>query len=101
MPILITTVDSVSTNDGLGNIAEENYLYASGTYYYKNPYDKKFAGFGRVEKTDAEGNVAKTFFTREIQVILQTENITIILQKQEGLIVSSSMTTRKIFSLKP
>ncbi len=62
LPLLVTTVESIKTNDGLGNISEESYVYADGLYYFNNSYDRKFAGFGRVEKTDPVGNITKTYF---------------------------------------
>lgn len=62
LPILVTTVDSIKNNDGFGNISSENYVYADGFYYYNGPRDRKFAGFGEVDKTDALGNVTKSYF---------------------------------------
>lgn len=62
LPLAVTTVEKIETNDGLGNISSELYAYSNGSYYYNNPRDRKFAGFGLLEKLDSEGNVTKTYF---------------------------------------
>ncbi len=62
LQIAVTTVEKIETDDGLGNKNKEEYIYKDGHYYYKNPQDRKFAGFGVVEKRDALGNVTKTYY---------------------------------------
>lgn len=62
LPILITTVESITTDDGFGNVATEHFTYADGHYYFNNPHDRKFAGFGMVMDTDTVGNVIKTYY---------------------------------------
>ncbi len=62
LPILITTVDSITTDDGFGNVATEHFTYADGFYYFNSPHDRKFAGFGVVTSTDSVGNVVKTYY---------------------------------------
>lgn len=62
LPIIVTTVSSIETNDGFGATSSEFFTYADGDYYFGNSYDRKFAGFGLVTKTDSVGNVSKTYF---------------------------------------
>ncbi|MDD5341005.1 MAG: carbohydrate binding domain-containing protein [Patescibacteria group bacterium] len=62
LPILTQTVSQITYDDGLGHNWSENYEYADGTYYFSDYLNRKFAGFGQVVKTDAEGNVTKTYF---------------------------------------
>lgn len=62
LPIGVTTVSQITTDDAFGNTAETNYTYADGSYYYNGPTDRKFAGFGLVTETDDLGNVTKTYY---------------------------------------
>lgn len=62
LPLLIPTVETIKTDDGLGNISTDTYTYADGHYYYNNPTDRKFAGFGLTTKTDSGGTVTKTYY---------------------------------------
>ncbi|MFH0857358.1 MAG: RHS repeat-associated core domain-containing protein, partial [Candidatus Magasanikbacteria bacterium] len=62
LPTIIQTVDTIDINDGLENISTDTYEYSGGKMWYNNAYDKKFAGFAIVKKTDVEGNVSKTYF---------------------------------------
>jgi len=62
LPAAIVTVESVVTNDGLGNLKSESYTYADGMYYYNDPFDRRFAGFGLVTRTDSIGSITKTYF---------------------------------------
>jgi len=62
LPFILETVEEINFDDGLGNTYTENYLYAGGEYYYDNPYQKKFAGFAQVVKTDAQGSQFKTYY---------------------------------------
>ncbi|MBT4210076.1 MAG: hypothetical protein HOE19_04155 [Candidatus Komeilibacteria bacterium] len=56
LPFVVQTVSQITIDDGLGNISDIDYEYSDGQYYYdsNNPYDKKFAGFGKVEKTESD-----------------------------------------------
>jgi len=62
LPTIIQTVNTIRTNDGLGNISTDTYEYSGGKMWVNNAYDKRFAGFAIVEKTDVEGNISKTYF---------------------------------------
>ncbi len=62
LPIAVTTVSSITTDDGLGSESAETYSYADGFYYFNNQIDRKFAGFGLVERVDDVGNITKTYF---------------------------------------
>jgi RHS repeat-associated protein len=62
LPILVPTVEIITTNDGFGNLSTNSYTYADGHFWYNNPRDKKFSGFGTVTSTNSLGEVTKTFF---------------------------------------
>lgn len=53
LPFVVPTVKQITIDDGLGNESVIDYKYSDGQFYYdiNNPYDKKFTGFGQVEKT--------------------------------------------------
>ena len=62
LPIILQTVSDIITNNGFGNTITRSYVYEGGGYWYSNPFDKKFAGFGKIMKTDAEGNKTITYY---------------------------------------
>ncbi len=62
LPFIMDTVQSLVTNDSFGNTSTTTYSYEGGKYYYNNAFDRKFAGFGKITRTDAVGNVAKTYY---------------------------------------
>jgi RHS repeat-associated protein len=62
LPILVPTVEIITTNDGFGNLSTNSYTYADGHFWYNNPRDKKFSGFGTVTSENSLGEVTKTFF---------------------------------------
>ncbi|OHA58443.1 MAG: hypothetical protein A2571_01535 [Candidatus Vogelbacteria bacterium RIFOXYD1_FULL_44_32] len=62
LPFPMITVSTITEHDGLGGSATTEYSYKNGEYYHENILDRKFAGFGQVEKTDAMGNITKTYF---------------------------------------
>ncbi len=63
VPFTIFTVSKIKHEEG-GNSSESNYVYKDGSFYTGNGniFDRKFAGFGQVVKTDPAGNVTKTYF---------------------------------------
>lgn len=62
LPIIVTTVSSIETNDGFGVTSSDSFIYSDGDYYFGGSYDRKFAGFGLVTETDSVGNVTKTYY---------------------------------------
>ncbi|MBN2306805.1 hypothetical protein JXD20_02370 [Candidatus Peregrinibacteria bacterium] len=62
LPIIIDTVSRMTIDDGQGNISSTDYFYEDGHYYYKDPYDKSFAGFRVVTKTDGLGYKTKNYY---------------------------------------
>ncbi len=62
LPFIIDTVQAIITNDGFGNTSTTTYSYEGGKYYYNNAFDRKFAGFAKVTKTDSVGDITKTYF---------------------------------------
>ncbi|WP_179293933.1 LamG-like jellyroll fold domain-containing protein [Candidatus Methanoperedens nitratireducens] len=62
LPFIMDTVQSIATNDSFGNTSTTNYSYEGGKYYYNTAFDRKFAGFAKITKTDAAGNITKTYY---------------------------------------
>ncbi len=62
LPLIVYTAQKIESNDGTSTSTSDTYVYKGGNYYFNNPWDKKFAGFEQIVKTDAAGNVTKTFF---------------------------------------
>lgn len=62
LPVAVATLQSVATNDGINSYASTTYSYTNGKYYFANPFDRRFAGFSQITKTDPDGNVTKTFY---------------------------------------
>lgn len=62
LPMVMEVVDTITTNDGFGNIISTSFLYEGGEYYFNNPFDRKFAGFSKVTKTDSAGNKTEKNF---------------------------------------
>jgi hypothetical protein len=63
MPIMIDAVYQITNNDGLGGMAEVyTYEYEGGDYYFNTPLDRKLAGFAKITRTDAAGNITKTYY---------------------------------------
>lgn len=65
LPLIVPTVSSITVTDGTGDTTanqKSTYTYAKGSFYFKNARDRKFAGFGEVSKTDAEGFSTKTYY---------------------------------------
>lgn len=62
LPLNISLVSESSTNDGLGNASTQTASYEGGKYYFANSFEKKFAGFNKVTKTDSLGNKNVSYF---------------------------------------
>jgi RHS repeat-associated protein len=62
LPFPILTVATTTDYDSVGNRSTSAYSYEGGRMYWNSPYDKKFAGFNSITKTDPKGNVTKTFY---------------------------------------
>jgi RHS repeat-associated protein len=62
LPLSIDTVSGQSTDNGLGVLATSSYSYQGGQFFYGSPFNRQFAGFQNVVKTDALGNVTKTYY---------------------------------------
>ncbi len=56
VPFPVQVLESMTQSDGLGNTTETTYEYKGADYYYRNPHDKKFAGFAEVIETKANGS---------------------------------------------
>lgn len=57
VPFTVPVVTSITTDDLEGNIATTNYSYIDADYYYGDPHDRRFAGFGSVITTHPDGSV--------------------------------------------
>jgi RHS repeat-associated protein len=62
LPFVLDTLYQMTNSDGLGVSAMYEYQYEQGNYYYNDPFDRKFSGFGKVVKTDSADNTTTTFF---------------------------------------
>ncbi len=62
LPVNLETAEGISRYAGIGATSTDSYAYAGGRYYFGSPFDRRIAGFGTTTKTDAAGNVTKTFF---------------------------------------
>ncbi|PID83523.1 hypothetical protein CSB11_00720, partial [Candidatus Campbellbacteria bacterium] len=62
VPFPLEIVEKITTNDKNGNVAETEYEYKDASYYYGGPFDKKFAGFGGISKTNPNGSLEKIKF---------------------------------------
>ncbi len=58
----VSVLKDIVIDDGLGNLATSTYKYKDGEYFYHNDPFKQFTGFSKVEKTDALGNLTKSYF---------------------------------------
>lgn len=62
MPVSVNTVSSQSIDNGLGAVASTSYSYQGGEYYFAGSTNREFAGFQKLVKTDAAGNVTNTYY---------------------------------------
>ncbi len=63
LPVIIQTVNTITTTDTVFDTENTiTYSYQNGSYYYDNPRDRKFSGFGKVTVTDDDGNTTTTSF---------------------------------------
>ncbi len=62
LPINLNTVESIITNDGLGNTTKTSYEYSGGSYYYNNAFDRKFAGFSKVVQINPDNTKEITYY---------------------------------------
>ncbi len=63
LPSIIQTVNSITTADPvLGVSGTVHYTYEGGSYFTGGSFDRKFAGFHIVTKTDDLGNTTKTYY---------------------------------------
>jgi hypothetical protein len=52
----------LSHNSGFGNISTIDYSYEQGKYFYGSPQNRKFAGFGKITKTNSAGTAEAIYF---------------------------------------
>ena len=62
LPTTMSTVESITHNDGLGNSQGSTFHYAGGQQYYENVFMKQFGGFAVVTETNELGHVTKRYF---------------------------------------
>jgi VCBS repeat protein/virulence plasmid B protein len=62
VPFSLNTVYKISTSDGSTTSTLDTYSYRGGKFQCYSPFDKKFAAFAEIDKTDNAGNVTKTFY---------------------------------------
>ncbi|MFH1653821.1 MAG: RHS repeat-associated core domain-containing protein [Pseudomonadota bacterium] len=61
-PINFQTVHKITTDDGYGNKSTTEYEYADAFYYYNDPLEREFAGFGSMTKYDPEKNYTINYY---------------------------------------
>lgn len=62
LPTNLFTVKQLSHNSGFGNVSTINYSYEQGKYFYGSPQNRKFAGFGKITKTNSAGTEEASYF---------------------------------------
>jgi len=76
IPFVVQTVYQVTTSDGLGSESTVTYDYEDGKYYYADEFDRQFAGFGTITKTES-ARITKTYYLQderaEIGQVYKTE----------------------------
>ena len=58
IPYVMQTVEDINIDDGFNNTADISYKYEGGESKYIDPFDKRFAGFAKVEKTVGDTTTA-------------------------------------------
>ncbi len=62
LPFNLTTVKSVTNNDGNGLTAAYTYCYEGGKYFYNGPFDRKLSGFAKIKRTDSANTATTTYY---------------------------------------
>lgn len=62
VPFPIVTVAKVTHDDARGGSSAWKYTYQDGKFYFGNPFEKKFAGFGQVTRTAPTGDTVTTYY---------------------------------------
>ncbi len=62
LPFSVNTVYKILQHDGTATSSTDTFTYKGGKYYYNGPFDRRLAGFSEIHKTDAGGNITKTFY---------------------------------------
>ena len=55
-------VEKIIQEDSNNNTSVTNYEYAIGNFFYENAFNRRFAGFNIITKTDSAGNITKTYY---------------------------------------
>ncbi len=62
LPTNLFTVKQLLHNSGFGNVSTIDYSYEQGKYFYGSPQNRKFAGFGKITKTNTVGTAEASYF---------------------------------------
>ncbi|MFH1255610.1 MAG: RHS repeat-associated core domain-containing protein [bacterium] len=62
LPFSMQTAYKIIQYDGLSPAAALTYEYSAGDYYFNNPFDRKFSGFGKIKETNGLGYVSNFYF---------------------------------------
>lgn len=54
LPIVIDVVSEITVEDGMGDSTSTTFSYEDGEYYYASEYDRQFARFGVITKTETD-----------------------------------------------
>jgi len=60
--INLDTVYQLTNDDKVNSTYTTSYSYESGSYYFNTSFDRQFAGFNIINKTNAAGQVTKTYY---------------------------------------
>jgi len=62
LPHILHTVYQLSNDSAFGVTSTSTFKYEDGLYYYSDAFNRQFAGFEKVTKTDSASNAVKTFY---------------------------------------
>lgn len=62
LPYVLDTVYQLVNNDGLSGTSTYTHSYEGGAFYFNNIFDRRFAGFNKIKKTNAASHVTSNFY---------------------------------------
>lgn len=62
LPLVLDTVYQLSHYDGIGVTSTSTFKYEGGRYYFNNCFDRKYAGFHKVTRTNSAGDNSIVYY---------------------------------------
>jgi RHS repeat-associated protein len=63
LPFIVQTVEKIITTEPVSGLQSTiSHTYAGGSFYYGGPFDRKFAGFGKVTTNENNQSVTTTYY---------------------------------------